>query len=72
MEYNKWIKESLEMFENSIIWAVETYKILSAKEGNDVQPLNQKKMKKKWPSAKSSNWCVFQSFLSDLIEDRIL
>ena len=36
------------MFENSIIWAVETYKVLSAKETGDVQPLNQKKMKKKW------------------------
>jgi hypothetical protein len=24
--------------------------------------LNQKKMKKKWPSPKSINWCVFQSF----------
>ena len=35
------------MFENSIIWAVETYKVLSAKENCDVQPLNQKKMKKK-------------------------
>ena len=35
------------MFENSIIWAVETYKVLSAREGGDVQPLNQKKMKKK-------------------------
>lgn len=37
------------MFDNSIIWAVETFKILSAKEIPDnVQPLNSKKMKKKW------------------------
>lgn len=36
------------MFENSIIWSVETYKVLSTKEGGDIQPLNQKKMKKKW------------------------
>jgi hypothetical protein len=34
--------------------------------------LNQKKMKKKWPSAKSINWCVFQSFLSYRSEDQIL
>lgn len=36
------------MFDNSIIWAVETFKILSTKEIPDnVQPLNSKKMKKK-------------------------
>ena len=48
LDYHKWVKENLDMFENSIIWAVETYKILSAKEVTEgLQPINQKKIKKK-------------------------
>ena len=36
------------MFDNSIIWAVETYKILNAKDISEAhQPINQKKIKKK-------------------------
>lgn len=45
--FQKSVEESLSIFENSAVWANEAGKLLSAKEPENPQPLNSKKMKKK-------------------------